>query len=193
MISGLHSAAYLSMYTTSSVGQLLPTKAFYQRDTLAHLSRRAPMILRNAPTTRKWMVKAPERKFLGGMDTGSFSTDLPACLAPWLVSQLYGPWLRVCTTFKRGGGYCWLRYCWLELFDRELFVWFQQEDKLEKLELRNLSSMRVSHRIIPPSEHCVVRGHACANAPAAGFLLDNLASQALGSDSFWRIRWRIIV
>ena len=28
----------------------------------------------------------------------------------------------------------------LELLDRELFVWLQQEDKLEKIELINLSS-----------------------------------------------------
>ena len=28
------------------------------------------------------------------------------------------------------------RYCWLESLDRELFVWFQSEDKLEKLEVR---------------------------------------------------------
>ena len=31
----------------------------------------------------------------------------------------------------------------------------QSEDKLEKLELTNLTSMRVSNRIIPPSEHPV--------------------------------------
>ena len=40
----------------------------------------------------------------------------------------------------------------LELLDRELFVKFQQEAKLEKSALRKLSSMRVSKRIIPPSE-----------------------------------------
>ena len=33
------------------------------------------------------------------------------------------------------GWYSWLRYCCLELLDRELLVEFQQEDKLEKLEL----------------------------------------------------------
>ena len=48
--------------------------------------------------------------------------------------------------------------------NRELFAEFQSEDKLEnariekfeleKLELRNLSSIRVSNRIIPPSEIC---------------------------------------
>ena len=42
--------------------------------------------------------------------------------------------------YKRGGGYCWPRYCCLELLDRELFVRFQREDKLEKLGSRNLSS-----------------------------------------------------
>ena len=45
-----------------------------------------------------------------------------------------------------------MRYCWLEWLDRELFVYFQQEKKLEKLELRNLTSTRVSNRIIPPSD-----------------------------------------
>ena len=55
---------------------------------------------------------------------------------------------RFCT-FKRGGGYCWLRCCRLELLDRELLVYVQQEDKLEQLELRNLSLMRVSNRILP--------------------------------------------
>ena len=39
----------------------------------------------------------------------------------------------------------------LELLERELFVQLQAEDKLEILELRNLSSMRVSNRVIPPS------------------------------------------
>ena len=29
----------------------------------------------------------------------------------------------------RGGGCCWLRYCWLELLDRELFVQFQFRKK----------------------------------------------------------------
>ena len=59
---------------------------------------------------------------------------------------------KVLAGVKRGGGYCRLRYCCLELLGRELFVEFQQEDKLEKLELTNLASMRVSNRIIPPSE-----------------------------------------
>ena len=53
---------------------------------------------------------------------------------------------------KRGGGHLWLRYSCLELLDREPLVWFQQEDELEKLKLRSLSSMRVSDRIVPPSE-----------------------------------------
>ena len=40
----------------------------------------------------------------------------------------------------------------IDAADKEIFVQLQQEGKLEKLELRNLSSMRVSNRIIPPSE-----------------------------------------
>ena len=40
----------------------------------------------------------------------------------------------------RDGGYCWLRYCYLELLDRETFVEFQQEGTLEKLEFIILSS-----------------------------------------------------
>ena len=69
---------------------------------------------------------------------------------------------------KRGGGYCWLRCCCLESLDLHRIA--RQEavclisirgearttriDKfeLEKLELNNLSSTRVSNRIIPPSE-----------------------------------------
>ena len=50
-----------------------------------------------------------------------------------------------------------MRYCCLESLDREPFVYFQREDKLEKLELVNLSSMRVSNRIIPPSDSLRVR------------------------------------
>ena len=38
------------------------------------------------------------------------------------------------------------------MLDRELFVYFQYEDEFAKLEFINLSSMRVSNRIIPPSE-----------------------------------------
>ena len=38
------------------------------------------------------------------------------------------------------------------MLDREPFVEFQEEDELEKLELTNLSSMRVSNRVIHPSE-----------------------------------------
>ena len=38
------------------------------------------------------------------------------------------------------------------MLDRELFVEFQEEDKLEKLEFISLSSMGLSNRIIPPSE-----------------------------------------
>ena len=57
-------------------------------------------------------------------------------------------------THLRGGGrYHCLRYCCLELLDRELFVEFRKEDELDELELRNSSSIRVSNRIIPPSEH----------------------------------------
>ena len=60
---------------------------------------------------------------------------------------------------KRGGGYCWLRYSCLKSLDGELsnFNMAQYGDKLEKLELTNLSSMRVSNRIIPPSEQCSVQ------------------------------------
>ena len=50
---------------------------------------------------------------------------------------------------KRGRGYSRLRYCCLESLDKELFIKFQQKGKLEKLELINLTSMRVSYRIIP--------------------------------------------
>ena len=66
--------------------------------------------------------------------------------------------------FRGVGGYCRLRYCRLESLERELLVCFRWEDKLEKLELTNLSSMRVSNRIIPPfrSSDFTIRG-ACAS------------------------------
>ena len=52
-------------------------------------------------------------------------------------------------TAERGGGYCRLRSCCLELLDRELFA---LEDKLKQLKLTRASLMRVSNRIIPPSK-----------------------------------------
>ena len=51
---------------------------------------------------------------------------------------------------ERGEGYCRLRCCCLELLDRELLVYFQEKDKLEKLESRNLSSMRGFQPYHPP-------------------------------------------
>ena len=92
---------------------------------------------------------------------------------------------------KRGGGYCWLRYCCLELLDREPFVQFRREDKLEKLELRNLSSMRVSNPIIPPSEISNASGTSEPHVETVRFedMRSDLWS-ALGASKLWGFETR---
>ena len=64
------------------------------------------------------------------------------------------------SVFQRGGGYCWLRYCWLEpLYIIHYLIWIIIRRR--KLELRILSSMRVSNRVILPSERFRSSSRCC--------------------------------
>ena len=82
------------------------------------------------------------------------------CAYAWLRGRMHAglaqsaPNADLCTpTALRGGGSVLLTEILLpRVVDRELFVQFQQEDKLKRLELINSSSTRASNRSIPHSD-----------------------------------------
>ena len=72
---------------------------------------------------------------------------------------------------KRGGGYWWLINTFASSRSTGSFLSnFDKEDKLEKLELKISSSMRVSNRIIPPSDSIIIISSSSSSSSSSSFM-----------------------
>ena len=96
---------------------------------------RANQLFCSHPTSSKPHPGTPECMILPDSTSSHVSSNAPL----YQESASTTPRRERKKTSREGGGCCWPRCRCLDLLDRELFVRFQWEDKIEKLELNNLS------------------------------------------------------